>query len=169
MLLIILPELVVKDRCGFRHPPPDKESRAHAAIFYTKNCQTKNLWVNIEIRRCTKKIHLLRLIICLTQTPNLEIISLKIGHTPNWKRDYFIHHHILEVIPKTANARGQKLLCTIPSGWWYRFLGPIHVFAPTPGQKVNCQRCKIVLKIGREEPPDQQRVPPASTRGSRLA
>ena len=54
------------------------------AIFHTKNCRTKNLWIKImkslqEIRRRAKKIHLLRLRICLTQTPNLEILSLKIG------------------------------------------------------------------------------------------
>ena len=30
-------------------------------------------------RRGTNKIHLLRLRTCLTQTPNLEILSLKIG------------------------------------------------------------------------------------------
>ena len=54
-------------------------------MFHTKNCQTKNLCVKIpkslrqEIRRCTKKAHLLHLRIRLTQTPNLEILRLKIG------------------------------------------------------------------------------------------
>ena len=60
---------------------------APTAIFHTKNCQTKNLGVTIpksqrlEIRRCTKKTHLLRFRICLTQTPELSILSLKIGRT----------------------------------------------------------------------------------------
>ena len=59
------------------------------AIFHTKNCQTKNLRVKFmksprqEISRCAKKVHLLHVRICLTQTPNLEILSLRIdrrGH-----------------------------------------------------------------------------------------
>ena len=67
-------------------------SRSSTVNFHTKNCRTKNRWVNIpkllrwEIRRCAKKIHL-RLRICLTQTPNLEIISLKIGRSNSY-HDY---------------------------------------------------------------------------------
>ena len=70
-------------------------------ICHTKNCQTKNLWANImksrreEIRRCTKKVHLLRLIICLTQIPNLKILSLKIGRSNSYHDyDYYIYIYI---------------------------------------------------------------------------
>ena len=54
------------------------------AICHTKNCQTKNIRVKItrsprqEIRRCATKTHLLDVRIRLTQTPNLEILSLNI-------------------------------------------------------------------------------------------
>ena len=62
-----------------------RKHMVNTANLHTENCRTKNLWVNIpkllrwEIRRCTKKVQLLRLRICLTRTPNLEIPSLKIG------------------------------------------------------------------------------------------
>ena len=56
----------------------------NTANFHTKNCQTKSLRVRIpkslrqEISRCAKKAHLLYARLRLTQTPNLEILSLKI-------------------------------------------------------------------------------------------
>ena len=73
-------------RCHGRTP---QTAPCDTAIFHTNHFQTKNLWVKIpkslrkEIRRCTKKAHLLCLRIRLTQTPNLEILSLKIDRTPN--------------------------------------------------------------------------------------
>ena len=58
-----------------RDGPLASRISGHTANLHTKNSQTKNRWVKIpeslrnEIRRCTKKAHLLWLRICLTQIP----------------------------------------------------------------------------------------------------
>ena len=92
-ILCIITDRLISEPPGTGHGTEPNRTEPFTVIFHTKNCRTRNLWVRIpkslrqEIRRCTKKIHLLRLRICLTQASNLEILSLKIGRNFGTRRN----------------------------------------------------------------------------------